>query len=69
MAAANLLDPQLGGKIRAYILTLFATFVAVADDVHWTASSWYSVVVTVVGAVLIVIQGLTHGTDMGNEAG
>lgn len=69
MAAANLLDPQLGGKIRAYILTIFTTFVAVADYVDWTKQSWYSVVVTVVGAALIVIQGLTHGTDFGNEAG
>jgi hypothetical protein len=66
MAAANILDPELGGKIRAYLLTAYATFVALAEYVHWSAQSWYGVVVTVVGAILIVIQGLTHGTDLGN---
>lgn len=63
----RLLDPVLGGKIRGVIMSLYATFVALCEYVGWGNSGWYETVVTVVGASLIVLQGLTHWTDVGSD--
>ena len=65
-----LLDPQLGGRIRAVITTLFAIFVeAQSFFPDLAAQGWVGTVTKVYGLALAVIYILTHGTDAGNVAG
>lgn len=63
----NILDPVLGGKIRAVITTFFAVFV-LAQEI-WASlpeQSWVANVTKVYAFAIGAIQILTHGTDIGN---
>lgn len=65
-----LLDPQLGGRIRAVITTLFAIFIEVQSFFPEVGEQgWVGTVTKVYGLVLAAIYILTHGTDAGNVAG
>lgn len=65
-----LLDPTLGGRIRAVLTTLFACFVEVQSFFPEVgAQGWVGTVTKVYGLALAVIYVLTHGTSAGNVAG
>ena len=62
----DILDPVLGGKIRATLTTLFAVFV-LAQEI-WSSlpeQSWVGNVTKVYAFAIGAIQILTHGTDVG----
>lgn len=61
-----LLDPVLGGKIRAVITTLFAVAVAASTMFGFEDTDAWSIASKVVAFLIIAIQILTHGSDVGN---
>lgn len=62
----QLLDPVLGGKIRQVIVTIFAILVAGADIFSYEGQTWYEWASKIYAFTLVVIQYLTHRTDLGN---
>lgn len=63
-----LLDPVLGGKIRAAINTLFAIAVVASQMFEFEDTDGWLIASKVVAFAIIVIQILTHGSDYGNAA-
>lgn len=60
----NMLDPKLGGKVRAVITILsFVAIVLTAVAGSFTELAWVASALT---AVRALIAGLTHFTDTGN---
>jgi uncharacterized membrane protein len=61
-----ILNPVLGGKIRAWLVTLFGVFVLVTQ--FWPSvaeQGWAGTVTKVYAFAVALIEYLTHGTDVG----
>ena len=63
-----LLDPVLGGKVRAIINTLFAIAVVASQMFEFEDTEAWLITSKIVAFAIITIQILTHGTDYGNAA-
>ena len=62
----QILDPTLGGKIRAVITMCFGILVFVEETFGWADQSWAGLAAKVYAVAVFVIQALTHFTDVGN---
>ena len=62
----SILDPTLGGRLRAVITMLFGILVFIEDTFGWADQSWAATVAKVYAVVVFIIQALTHFTDIGN---
>jgi hypothetical protein len=60
----NLLDPKLGGKLRA-LLVILTAIVGVFSDPTIADLSWTPTVVKVLGGLVLIVEFLTHFTDVG----
>lgn len=63
----QILDPELGGKIRAVITSLFAIGVFAVEQFDLQTSEAWTIVGKVVAIALVAVQALTHYSDIGNQ--
>ena len=64
-----ILNPLWGGRIRAVLNTVFVVFVLVTQ--FWPEladEGWAGTVIKVYGFLVALVQILTHGTTVGNDA-
>jgi hypothetical protein len=65
----TILNPELGGRIRGILNTVFAVFILLTQ--YWSElgeQGWAGTVVKVYAFLIALVQILTHGTQIGNEA-
>jgi uncharacterized membrane protein len=61
-----ILNPALGGKIRAWLVSLFGVFVLVTQ--FWPevgAQGWAGTVTKIYAFAIALVEYLTHGTSVG----
>lgn len=61
-----LLDPVLGGQIRAGINSVVAALLPLFAALGAMEEPWAQITLAVLGSLVLLIEGLSHRTSVGN---